>query len=71
MQKTVTNISNLHTCPVCSVHLFTAMILVMDSQLLQLTGDMVRGTSVHVPVCVNAVGACGRLDLPGKRDHTG
>jgi hypothetical protein len=39
------------------MHLITAVILVVDGQLFQLAGDVVRGSSVHVPIGVDAVRA--------------
>ena len=44
MQIAMTNISNLHTYPVCSVNMFPAVILVTDGHLVQLSSDVVGGT---------------------------
>jgi hypothetical protein len=44
MQMTMTNISDLHTCPVCGVHLIPAVILVTDGQLLEFSSNMIGGT---------------------------
>ena len=59
----MTNMTDLRTCSVGSVHMFIADVLVVDGQRLELAGDMVGGARVHVPVGVNFVG-CSR------RGHT-
>jgi len=51
----VTNISNLHTCPVFCVYMLTTMILVTDGQPLQIAGDVIRGSSAQIPIGVNSI----------------
>jgi hypothetical protein len=39
------------------VNMFAALVLVMCGELVQLSSDMIRGTSIRVPVCVNTIGS--------------
>jgi hypothetical protein len=47
-----TNTWNVHTCPVCSMDLIMAGVVIMHSQLVEVPGDMVGGARVHVPMIV-------------------
>lgn len=51
----MTNIVNLHTLPICSVDLFTTVILITEHHLLQITSNVISRSSVHVPVHVNPI----------------
>ena len=57
----VTNVTNLHTFSTRSVDMILTAILLAHGHLFQLTGDVVSGTTIHIPVCVDAVGTicCG------------
>ena len=49
--------TNFHTFSTCCVDVIFATVLVAHGHLLQLTGDVVCGTAVDVPICVDAVGS--------------
>lgn len=67
----MTNMVNAHTCAICSVNLVIAVVLVMDAELLKITGNVISGTCVHVPVGVDAVGVHGGVDMVLVRDIVG
>jgi hypothetical protein len=50
-----TNMTNVHTCTVCSVDLFGVVILLPKSQLLQLSRDVIRSSDVGVPISIHRV----------------
>ena len=62
MQSAMTDISNIHTCSISRMNLITARMFAVNSQLLKFASDVIRGTGVEVPICVDAVGGCGRGD---------
>jgi hypothetical protein len=71
LQSAITNVINLHTCPVCREHLLVAVILVTKGELLKVAGDMIRGTGVDVPVGIYPIGGSARrrdafLRWPGE-----
>ena len=45
-----------HTCAVGGVNLVVAVILVSCSELIELTGDLVSGASVSIPIGIYTVG---------------
>jgi hypothetical protein len=47
--------NNLHTSFVCRVDLFLPVVLLTHRKLVKLTGDVICGTRVGVPRCVNAI----------------
>ena len=55
MQNVVTNVTDLHTCPIGGVNLLIASVLVLDYQLLEFSGNMIGGTGIHIPVGVDIV----------------
>ena len=48
--------SDFHTRSTCRVHLVMSMVLVSDGQLVEFSCNMISGTGVRIPVCVDAVG---------------
>ena len=59
LQYAMTDMTNVHTCTICSVHLFIVGVLVADRQLLKFSGDVVYSPGVHVPVAVHTIGGRG------------
>ena len=49
-----------HTFSAGSVDLILAAIFFLHSDFLELVGDVVGGSAVDVPICVDAIGAIGR-----------
>ena len=49
--------TNFHTFSTCCVDVIFATVFLAHGHLLQLTGDVVRGAAIDVPVGVDAVGA--------------
>jgi hypothetical protein len=52
----MTSVANTHTFSIGRVDLITAMILLLHGELVELTGDVVGGTGIAVPVGVHAIG---------------
>ena len=44
----MTNMTNLHTCSVGRVNLISARVAVADGEAVEVAGDVVRGSRVHV-----------------------
>ena len=55
----LTNMSNFHTCFVGQVHLIMAVVSLPHGELVELSGDVICGACVNVPICVDAVGGVG------------
>ena len=55
MKSSMTNVTNMHTCTTRTVHLITTVILVLESQLLEFSNNVIFGSSVGVPVGVDGV----------------
>ena len=51
----MTDMCNLHTCTVRGVNIVAAVVLVAGGEALQFAGDVVGGTTVHIPVRIYAV----------------
>lgn len=47
---------NFHTCSIGRVHLIISLVLVADGQLIQLAGDVIRCSRVHIPIGVDSIG---------------
>lgn len=47
---------NIYTCTASGVNLITAIVLITDHQLIELTSDMIRGVGVDVPVSISTLG---------------
>jgi hypothetical protein len=52
----MTNMTNAHTLPICRMDLITALVLLLHGELVELTGDVVGGAGVAIPIGVHAVG---------------
>jgi hypothetical protein len=52
----MTNIANVHTLSIGSVDLIAACIFFLHGELVKLTGDVVCGTGIAIPVGVHAIG---------------
>ena len=59
----MTNISNLHTCPISRMHLLIAMVLVPHGQALQFASDVISGACVHIPIRIHSI----RVGCGGRR----
>jgi hypothetical protein len=46
---------DLHTCPICHMDLFGAVVGIMHGEFVKLTCDVISGTGVDVPIVVGAV----------------
>jgi hypothetical protein len=55
----MTNMSNIYTLSTSIINLITALIRLIDMELVELTSDMICGTCVYVPVCMNSLGTFG------------
>lgn len=55
----LTNMSNFHTCSVGHVHLVMAVVSLPHGELVELSGDVICGACVNVPIGVDAVGGVG------------
>ena len=49
---------NMHTMPVCRMNLVTAVVVLLHRELVELIGEVVGGSGVHVPSRVDIVGGC-------------
>ena len=54
-QNARTNMINLHTYTARGVDVIMATVLVVDGELLKLTGHVVGGARVDVPIGVNSI----------------
>jgi hypothetical protein len=54
----MTNMTNTHTLSISRVNLLTAVVLLSHGELVELTGDVVCGAGVAIPICVHAIGHC-------------
>jgi hypothetical protein len=52
----MTNMTNAHTLSIGRVNLLTALVLLSHGELVELTGDVVGGVGVTVPIGVHAIG---------------
>ena len=52
--------TDLHTFSTRGVDVILAAVLLPHGHLLEFAGDVVRGTTVHVPVGVHAIRSIGR-----------
>lgn len=59
-QGNMTSMIDLYTWTRCGVHLVSSMVLVTNSELIYYTGDMVRRTGIHIPICVDPIWRCRR-----------
>jgi hypothetical protein len=60
----MTNMTNAHTLPICHVNLLVVLVFFLHGELIELTGDVVSGTGIAVPVGVHLVeGSTGALVL--------
>lgn len=48
----MTNVTNFHTCSIGRMYLISPIILIMDCHLLKFTSNMIRRSTVYIPVCV-------------------
>lgn len=73
LQNAMTNMTDVHTCTVCSVHLLIAVVPVVDRQLFELSGDVVRSSGVHIPIGIHTVGgrSCSRRCLLRRTGEVG
>jgi len=55
MQSAMTDMINFHTYPIGGADMFTAGVLVVDSQLLKFTDDVIHGPRVHVPIGIDSI----------------
>ena len=53
----MTNVTNFHTFSTGGVDVIFATVLLSHGHLVKLAGDVVCGTAVNVPICVDTVGA--------------
>jgi hypothetical protein len=51
----VTNMHNSQTCAIADLHVFSSLVLVPNSELVEIAGDVDGSTGVVVPVGVNRV----------------
>jgi len=59
VNKTFAYLADSHTCSAGRVYLIRAVIFVPHGELVKFRRDVVRGTGVSVPVCINAIGSSG------------
>jgi hypothetical protein len=52
----MTNMTNAHTLSIGRVDLLTALVLLSHGELVELTGDVVGGAGVAIPIGVHAIG---------------
>lgn len=58
MNNSIANMTYIHTCSAGGVDLFSPIILVLHSEFLQFSCDVISGSSVDIPVGINVIGAC-------------
>jgi hypothetical protein len=58
-QNRFTDVSNLHTCPICSLNVVVPVVAFMHGELFNLTGDVVGCPRVQIPVGVSISGCRG------------
>ena len=51
----MTNMGYVHTVTIGRVNTIMPGVLVMGCELVQLSREMICGTGIHIPVCVNTV----------------
>jgi hypothetical protein len=52
----MTNMANAHTFSVCRMDLIAAVVLLLHGELVKLTGDVIGGIGISVPVGVHSIG---------------
>jgi hypothetical protein len=52
-KRCLTNMRDVHTCPIGGVNLVRTMVGITGIELAQLARQMIRSTGVHVPVRIN------------------
>jgi hypothetical protein len=57
-----TNMGDVHTCPIRSMNLFMAGVVIMHSELVKIPGNMIGGAGVSVPIIIVTGGnSSGRM----------
>ena len=55
----MTNVTNTHTFTTGRMNLIFATIFLLHGDLLKLVGDVVGGSAIDIPICVDPVGTIG------------